>query len=536
MSTVFTQVQGPNLPLDSLHKIDEQIAQLEAQIIQLKLLRNTFVPIAGLHPEVLQEIFFLTHISSPQHSKSKSSLLITWVSHAWRELAQVTPNLWAYIDSNHPRWVEATLPRTKGHVLMIDLDLQVTSQSRMQEWDAVTRLCLKNLWRIKTLGIRWRNLIFPDALSEWETPAPALVELHLWGTALPPDIFSGICPSLRTLRLVSCEAKWTTLPGLANLEELAIACPRSRVPIDDMAKIMHSTGHSLERLTLYNCLLPPSVDDHGGVSDRVPLDNLTTLTVHDRDLGAIETLLDLIALPSLANTVIGVLEWENTMARALLSSRDILRWEIDRLEIKNGEEATVLINAIEVQRNMTQHTKNDGNSLCRIAEPHRSIATDPLLIQGINTAFYIKDTRKLDWLEYFGGLGTVRKLCLHPAFLPSFLRFLKAHANISETGTGDGISQKDRVSASFSNLRVLEICGEVEDGFSLDREGALALHKWLVQLCKLALRLNRLVISGMTVPSGTWLYDLFDQLADNFELADVEETDDVDDETSKFPG
>ncbi|TFK69740.1 hypothetical protein BDN72DRAFT_767582, partial [Pluteus cervinus] len=110
-----TRLLDPDV--DARRKVDEEISRLEARLVSLKLARNELVPIARLHPEILQDIFSVAHSSSEPAQKEIASLRASWVSHRWRELAHQTAALWSYIDFKHPEWVETALSRTKNREL-----------------------------------------------------------------------------------------------------------------------------------------------------------------------------------------------------------------------------------------------------------------------------------------------------------------------------------------------------------------------------------------------------------------------------------
>ncbi|TFK69746.1 hypothetical protein BDN72DRAFT_959352, partial [Pluteus cervinus] len=96
-------------PDDTRRKVDEEIAELEARLISLKSYRNTLAPIARLHPEILQVIFFFAHDTSEPSHKGKTALVVTWICHDWRELACQTSNLWSHIDFTHQEWIDAAI-------------------------------------------------------------------------------------------------------------------------------------------------------------------------------------------------------------------------------------------------------------------------------------------------------------------------------------------------------------------------------------------------------------------------------------------
>ncbi|TFK59675.1 hypothetical protein BDN72DRAFT_905630 [Pluteus cervinus] len=249
-------------------KLDEEIDQLETRLIKLKLTRNDLAPVTRLHPEILQEIFFLAHYSSER--KGKVSLLITWVSHKWRELAHNTSALWSQIDFKHPEWVEVALSRTERRELEITLD--GTSRRIRHNLGPLIPFTLGNLSRIRNLKItaRYARISITADTPEWLNPAPRLVNLHLRGLALPSNLFLGTAPCLKSLYLSSCTFDWEKLPITRGLKSLSLIYPHPLTTVDHMIKIFHFIGPDLEELQLESpwqisiCKAPVNQDSWGG--------------------------------------------------------------------------------------------------------------------------------------------------------------------------------------------------------------------------------------------------------------------------------
>ncbi|TFK67011.1 hypothetical protein BDN72DRAFT_771338, partial [Pluteus cervinus] len=120
MSSTPVQTYFSDPHVNARRSLDEEIAQLEARLLVLKLARNALAPFTRLHSEILQDIFFLAHTTS--QNKGKTSLIITWVSHTWRELAHHTSALWSYIDFEKQEWVETAISRTRNRELEFSYD------------------------------------------------------------------------------------------------------------------------------------------------------------------------------------------------------------------------------------------------------------------------------------------------------------------------------------------------------------------------------------------------------------------------------
>ncbi|TFK67516.1 hypothetical protein BDN72DRAFT_770623, partial [Pluteus cervinus] len=110
-------VTNPNATAIARQKIDEEISHLESRILILKTTRNTLIPIARLHPEIVQEIFVFALRGSDYSKVGSTALLISWICRNWRELAHRSTELWSHIDFLNPTWIEAVLSRTRQREL-----------------------------------------------------------------------------------------------------------------------------------------------------------------------------------------------------------------------------------------------------------------------------------------------------------------------------------------------------------------------------------------------------------------------------------
>ncbi|TFK69728.1 hypothetical protein BDN72DRAFT_897026 [Pluteus cervinus] len=505
MTSIPVQTRTPDSYSGARKRIDEEIIQLEARIISLKLARNNLSPIARLHPEILQEIFFLAHHSTTP--KGEVSLLLSWVSHAWRELAHDTSTLWAYIDFPHPRWIETALSRSKNRELAFVLDC--VGRTGQHNWEALVPLCLGNLPRIKSLHIKpnyggnWAA--FPELSPEWTTSAPLLEELNLARISLPASLFSGNCASLQSLELLSCKVDWGTFPISPSLLRIAIINPRSRTTAGVMIKTLRCVAPHLEELKVKYALLysaaPPSVD-------RIPFNKLKVLVIHERDPDVVEEFFDRCSLPRHLDVEVSISEWEDSaLATALVSAQNIPSLEIKTL--KTGLETSPRTENLEGP-----------------AVPFPAIVTKPPLTTFLVGGYHGAQDLKI--LEYFGKLAGVRIFNCDPPFLMNFLALIKDQTYRLQGMQPLRPSEEEataRSVLSFHDLRVLELVGEINEVYFLLREEAEALQRWLMWRKRAGIKLERLVIARMLVPALNILHQAFDDLVGELNIVDVEVND-----------
>ncbi|TFK69726.1 hypothetical protein BDN72DRAFT_819740 [Pluteus cervinus] len=521
-----TNLHDPHL--DSHQKIDEEIAQLEKQIVSLKLARNALAPVSHLHPDILGEIFLFVHLFSPQ--MAKTSLLLTWISRHWREIAHNTSDLWIRIDCKHPEWIQSALSRSNGRELEFDIDCSFRADQARWTWTHLIPPTLGNLPRIRKLCISSRPstsiIPFPSPIPQWTTPAPCLVDLRLSDVHLPPNLFSGTCPSLQILHISASAVDWDTFPECPSLRTLFIRQLQPALTIDKITRTLRRMGQSLEELGI-SYSLQGSPERHPQV-DRIPFTRLRKLHLKGWDPTVLETLLNQFSLPHIVKAEIVVPgRGEVGVAQAFISARNICRWRIDCLKISVSSMSTTL--------RIIENGDEQGDY-------HQSISTqlglDPessggILQTGHTETIYLIKAVSLHIvervLEYFGTFTSVQKLSLKPPFDSYFMTWTKAQvdqlATVHQHDT-DTDESVDLTSARniilFHDLKELEICGDMSKAH-FARGDALMLQRWLTCRNKFGLRIRRLFVSGVTIPSIPWLCGLLHGFVDEFELGTVKE-------------
>ncbi|TFK67504.1 hypothetical protein BDN72DRAFT_960952 [Pluteus cervinus] len=510
--------------------LDDEIAQLEAHVISLKRTRNTFVPIARLHQEVLQEIFFLAHISSPLYSKGKTSLLITWVSYAWRDLAHHASNLWTHVDFLHSKWFEAALTRTSNRVLEYHLDCS-SRRYDLRGWAFVekddeislTSLYLGNLPRTKILEMTGSpsalSSLFVEFNQAWEIPAPLLVELHLHQVRFRKTFLSGVFPSLQVLVLKKCRIDWCTFPATPSLKTLSLD-PFISAEIQVMVKILRGVAPTLEELILHSALntgFPPT--DHPLPQNRLRLDHLKVLRINQDETKVMKALLDQLALPDLVDMEFQTRGDGPILAQAIVSAGSTTRLEISYLEFysKSPGETTTLRVMEDVQGT------NNSSFIDSIHDTKR--------------AFSLHSSRpsSLNILEYFGARRTINTLCFDPLRLVRLNFLLEVQNDGISTALGfteetNSLLNQDEVARGrniiwFHTLETFIIYDRhLDKPFSLIRRHLEPLRTWLTWRKKLGLPLMKLVMAGVIVPPASWLDEAFGELVGEIELHEVGET------------
>ncbi|TFK67507.1 hypothetical protein BDN72DRAFT_842940 [Pluteus cervinus] len=529
-----TPKHNPHVDQETLQQLDDEITQLEARIISLKQTRNTLIPIARLHPEILQDIFFLVHISSPQYSKGKASLLITWVSHTWRELAHHTSLLWSQIDFIGPMdWIETALTHANQHVLEFHLDCASRrdgSQSSVGQDkgnDALSALCLSNLPRIKVLDIHSASgsAHFREPTKAWTTPAPLLVELQLHAVFLPKNLFSGTCPSLQSLILHTCPVDWEMFPATPRLKKLSIGFPTPLTTVETIVKILQGVTSTLEELTLHSALGSSFHNSHL-THDRLVLEHLKVLCIYMAYPRDIKALLDHLTLPGLVDirfeTRGDATEPIDSVAGALVSTRNAGRWKIHDLDISSPSLPTIL----RIKEGIR------GADNLSPANPAHHTAIEAVLV--------LYNCRLRNIVEYFSGtMCTVDTLGLGSTLWPLLITLFQEQNDELSAAVGpaqapDYILNQDELTRGrnmiwFYDLKTFKICN-VDGPKELDAlypDELQSLAMWLGWRKKLGVQLERLIMSQVSVPPLAWLHETFEGLVGDFELVDVNATEEI---------
>ncbi|TFK59209.1 hypothetical protein BDN72DRAFT_906071 [Pluteus cervinus] len=495
--------------------------------------------------------------------KGKATLLISWVSRQWRELAHDTSALWSQINFKNPDWIQVALSRAKNRELEISLNGLKRIKNNLVPLIPYTLAHLSRIRKleiISNMGRRTRAI--PEDTPEWLFPAPRLVDLNLQALILPPNLFSGIIPCLQSLRLSSCRLDWDTLPVTRGMKKLVLCDPPLTATLDNLIKIFHIIGPDLEELELENVLYPDSQAQLNTGQSRFRFEKLKYLKLEDSELDSIAWFFDHVALPNRPDIQIVAPEWAGSnLIPSLISARSIEKWPIEVLKIK-VEARSVALHIVEDWSNsdelagmfipsvfikypkLKSPASKESNSaqthikfeISLIEAPLRFLAAIELLpIQPIKRVVFLGGFHEfqnqiiLDWV---GKLGTVQELAIDLPFIATFVASIsdqevKLQRFIEEEGTGEADAALDAEKMalgqgliSFHGLRELAIYGELE-GETLTQEVVICLQSWLDWRQRFNLQLDRLIIAEMFTPSVTWLTALFDGLVGEFQTRDL---------------
>ncbi|TFK60584.1 hypothetical protein BDN72DRAFT_904840 [Pluteus cervinus] len=552
MDQVFTQMEGVLAELTMLYETNiafaeseegrglaEKIHELETEILSFKFAWNSLVPISCLHDEILQEIFVLSSRSCGW-KMGQRALRLSWVSRSWREVAIQTSALWSHIHFLHEDWVRMALSRTQQREISFDLSV---GHREDQDIGYMVPLCLGNLYRTKALEIRSGSSTFPPALALnplWSTPAPSLVELTLEIVILPPDLFAGSCPALRSLFLRSCTFSWSSIPTHPGMTKFTIESPSSRITPNEIIQRLQVIGPTLHRLSLVHVLLP-SASLHSELHQpRVQFSRAQSFTFVDKHPQAMALILDQISLATcrsiFVEAVEGTLEDKSTLTQGLIGSREMRVWPVTHLEILVERESLHFRMEEDSRENSCKQdieltlSISGGNGIISI------LPTFDLLPFPVNElSFNGGDFEYIEpaLLDHFSLKGSVTSLEIHFQFVPTFFLSLKQQNEslrqivdnvvpdmstvLDDQATNLGLSI-----ISFPQLREILFSGYFNrDSEQLGDSYHLQLQEWLIWRNVLGLRLEALVFLDMNVPPEEQTMDWFEDLVDEVEQIDV---------------
>ena len=116
---------------DAIQKIDDEMKAHYMALANLRLKRNTLIPINRLPPELLSKIFcahrdrtiywfMRSDWPDPDYGalrpevRLKEWIQIAWVCRHWRDVALSTARIWNHIDLDRPRFsTQCSIPRSK---------------------------------------------------------------------------------------------------------------------------------------------------------------------------------------------------------------------------------------------------------------------------------------------------------------------------------------------------------------------------------------------------------------------------------------
>ncbi|TFK68655.1 hypothetical protein BDN72DRAFT_663036 [Pluteus cervinus] len=248
---------------DAIHKIDMEIAHLECQIRALRELRNSVLPISRVPTEILLEVFLRCH--ELDYGRSKSRLVLSWVSRHWRYLVLGHPALWSSIDIFQTDLLGPPSP-------IVDHLQQCFTRSRNTPLSIayygprshILSMCSFQIHRIRQLRINHQdtNDEYEPLSDAWQQPAPLLVSLDLIGINLEDISFGGAHPPLRSLLLESCRHFWDSpITSLSTITTLEINRPADRILLAVFIQRLQALP-SLRCCRLHACLeFTPTVFD-----------------------------------------------------------------------------------------------------------------------------------------------------------------------------------------------------------------------------------------------------------------------------------
>ncbi|KAF9480816.1 hypothetical protein BDN70DRAFT_856259 [Pholiota conissans] len=289
-----------------LRLVDEAIERpYQASPQVLKMLRNTFVPVSRLPPEILCSIFVIL-----KEDKIPFSILpdLTWIkptTHVcrhWREVAIASPNLWADPPVTNPSWTKLMLQRSKDTPLIIESDTFPSFRALGMIFEHSQRIKALKL-RMKTMQM-WNKVqkILPESL-------PQLESLQLSLSSGLGDVFSSKdvlsdAPNLRQMKLSDFDFNWNThsrlLCGLTHLE-LRHIYPNSRLTWNLLVDVLQGLP-DLEVLS-FESSLPLKRNNMSNFWPQIHFASLRELSV-DADSKAVETLFSFITFPPTTQTAV----------------------------------------------------------------------------------------------------------------------------------------------------------------------------------------------------------------------------------------
>ncbi|KAJ7091401.1 hypothetical protein B0H15DRAFT_835956 [Mycena belliarum] len=240
---------------------------------------NALAPIASLPPEILAHIFLFCVTNA---DGDLCWLVVTRVTHHWREIALGCPELWANIVFTRRKLASVMLARSKTVPLIIRVDFACDVY-----FDA--RLVRSNIARVGALDMRGSRValelfLLPYAAAA-EIPAGRLTSLSVLNTTgawendpmwLDAGLFKQAADSpSRHLRLEQCAFPWNS-SWYTNLTCLYLADLHSAQG-PTMTQLFHALTCSplLQDLTLLNTNTQPD-----GFSNFLPLELAHLRAIH----------------------------------------------------------------------------------------------------------------------------------------------------------------------------------------------------------------------------------------------------------------
>jgi hypothetical protein len=267
--------------------LDQQLAEAEARVMQLRQRKNSRALISRLPVEILIQVFSY-YAASDRHPHVRFRtpppwLAVTHVCQRWRRAALSCPFLWVDIISTNYRWTEEMLERSADLPIHITVDdggpsAHVPCEVR------TARLLFSKIHRAQSLVITCADRILAclPILFQAEA-APLLQELTItdFHTSSAVDLverplFSGKTPSLQFLSLYHCRVLWSSPLFQCDLVYLFI----SHIPHEHRPHLQQLLD-VLKSLTRLECLqLDEALPIH--ISSPTDTESLTSLLSAER--------------------------------------------------------------------------------------------------------------------------------------------------------------------------------------------------------------------------------------------------------------
>ncbi|KAF9051763.1 hypothetical protein BJ165DRAFT_1451175 [Panaeolus papilionaceus] len=193
-----------------------QVAHYDAQILQMKKMRNTFVPISLLPPEILTAIFLCyrdmcCNSQSTIGSPWSQWIGVSYVCTQWRDLALNNPLLWSRLSftswPQDPQILEISIQRSQNAPLWIYVSRHF---SIMNHQTLIGLLKKSNRLQLLDMSVDHgpQGLIYLEKITGVAAPILQSLKLDTYGPPVDvPDLFSGGTPSLRHLDLSGFSVK-----------------------------------------------------------------------------------------------------------------------------------------------------------------------------------------------------------------------------------------------------------------------------------------------------------------------------------------
>ncbi|TFK69335.1 hypothetical protein BDN72DRAFT_615953 [Pluteus cervinus] len=221
---------------EAFGKIDAEIQQVIAKLAYLRNLRNSLLPIYQFSDDVLSEIFLHCHDDDKgrphEREQPHSRLLVSWISHRWRNVALSTSRLWCLVANvgsagSSPKRLALNLHYAQECMIRsarvgIELSLWVPPKQLLS-------LCMSRISLVRKLNIRFDRIADQPLINVlWTREASSLVSLSLEGVVFPEG--DHIFPHLETIDLNVCSFHWgSTFLRCSTITKLHISRPRSKV-------------------------------------------------------------------------------------------------------------------------------------------------------------------------------------------------------------------------------------------------------------------------------------------------------------------